>query len=340
MKFKKLKYFVNSFSEKRLYFLFFLQMMLPEIENPWNVKSLYEFQYFNCPTCPYKNFSKQDFVNHAFDAHPKSKYYFMKISNHNSFNDVQLPPDNIADKMKVENIAIFPETTSQTIVVKSELDDYRESLEGKAISDCHEQSNLIDDPLGTYELSIVKTEEIELNDNEDFNYYSADPEKLLHKTKQKGVHKKQRGGIKEMTYSELITEALSNAPDGELTLSGICMAINGRHPRYKMDAQKWQHNVRQYLSINKAFTMVSSQSLIHNSNSYWRMVKPDIPVEYSSNIPEYNLTNFSNDHFELDSGTGISQSQILNSEGNNVQCHLCEKSYTTNQNLQYHQIHS
>ena len=58
----------------------------------------------------------------------------------------------------------------------------RESLEGKAISDCHEQSNLIDDPLGTDEQSIVKTEEIELNGNEDFNYFSGDSVKLLQKS--------------------------------------------------------------------------------------------------------------------------------------------------------------
>ena len=101
-------------------------MMVAENENHWNVKSLYEFQFFICPICPFKNYLKQDFVNHAVDAHPKSKYYFIKISNHNSFDDVQIPLDNnIAEKLKDEEIEIFrQEVTGQTIDVKSELDDY------------------------------------------------------------------------------------------------------------------------------------------------------------------------------------------------------------------------
>ena len=127
--------------------------MLPDNENSWNVKSLYEFQYFNCPTCPYKNDSKQEFVNHAFNDHPKSKYYFMKISSHsNSFKDVQLPKDNISKELKVEKIIINPETSSITIVVNNEMDDYRKSIDAKTISNSHEESNLIDDSLGTYEL--------------------------------------------------------------------------------------------------------------------------------------------------------------------------------------------
>ena len=40
--------------------------------NPWNFHSLYDLLYFNCPSCAYKNNSKQEFVNHAYDRHPKS----------------------------------------------------------------------------------------------------------------------------------------------------------------------------------------------------------------------------------------------------------------------------
>ena len=50
------------------------------IESPWNVDSLYEFQYFNCPKCPFKHNSKQEFVNHTFHSHPESVEYFKKIS--------------------------------------------------------------------------------------------------------------------------------------------------------------------------------------------------------------------------------------------------------------------
>ena len=60
-------------------------------ENPWDVETLYEFQYFNCPTCSYINTSKQNFVIHAYDMHPESQNYFKKISDHDSFSDVLLP---------------------------------------------------------------------------------------------------------------------------------------------------------------------------------------------------------------------------------------------------------
>ena len=46
----------------------------------WNVESIFEFQYFNCPICPFKNELKQDFVNHSFISHPESVSYLKKIS--------------------------------------------------------------------------------------------------------------------------------------------------------------------------------------------------------------------------------------------------------------------
>ena len=198
-------------------------MMKTENENHWNVKSLYEFQFFNCPTCPFKNYSKQDFVNHAFDAHPKSKYYLMKISNDNSFDDIQIPPpdNNIVEKLRIEN---FQEVIDQTIDIKYELDDYRECLKEKTITDCHEQLDLIDDPLGTYELSNVKTEEIDLNDIDDLNCYSvkpADSEKLPKKPKPKSVIKKQKGKRKKMVKRNIQAEPMSNIPEDNSINSNI-----------------------------------------------------------------------------------------------------------------------
>ena len=200
-----------------------MMMVVTENENHWNVKSLYEFQFFNCPTCPFKNYSKQDFVNHAFDAHPKSKYYLMKISNDNSFDDIQIPPpdNNIAEKLRIEN---FQEVIGQTIDIKYELDDYRECLKEKTITDCHEQLDLIDDPLGTYELSNVKTEEIDLNDIDDLNCYSvkpADSEKLPKKPKPKSVIKKQKGKRKKMVKRNIQAESMSNIPEDNSINSNI-----------------------------------------------------------------------------------------------------------------------
>ena len=48
--------------------------------NPWDVKSIYELQYFNCPGdgCNYKNHSKQEFADHIVDNHPE--YLILKKS--------------------------------------------------------------------------------------------------------------------------------------------------------------------------------------------------------------------------------------------------------------------
>ena len=54
-------------------------MSLTKEENIWNIKSLYDLQYFNCPSCPYKNSLKQDFVNHAYVFHPESNKYLRNI---------------------------------------------------------------------------------------------------------------------------------------------------------------------------------------------------------------------------------------------------------------------
>ena len=60
------------------------------MENLWDVESLYEFQYFNCPICVYKHVSKQDFVYHTYNSHPESIEYFKKI-NDGSLNDILSP---------------------------------------------------------------------------------------------------------------------------------------------------------------------------------------------------------------------------------------------------------
>ena len=62
----------------------------PKHENPWDVTSIYAFQFFNCPSCLYRGVSKQDFVCHAFNTHPESTEYFRNISD-KSLSDVLLP---------------------------------------------------------------------------------------------------------------------------------------------------------------------------------------------------------------------------------------------------------
>merc|ERR1719433_2429559 len=61
-----------------------------KFESPWDVNSLYEFQYFNCPSCAYKDNSRQEFLNHAYKFHPDSTEYLRKISDESVYDVV--PP--------------------------------------------------------------------------------------------------------------------------------------------------------------------------------------------------------------------------------------------------------
>lgn len=90
-------------------------MTIPKIENPWDIiESIYDFQYFNCPSCSYKNGSKQDFVYHAWKNHPESIQNLRRISDI-CLNDI-LPPWNFKSEFENENIIT-------TNVVKIEYDE-------------------------------------------------------------------------------------------------------------------------------------------------------------------------------------------------------------------------
>ena len=76
-------------------------MIETKIENPWDVQSLYEFLYFNCPTCSFKHNLKQDFLVHIFNIHTESVNYLRNISD-GSTSDVTLPW--VCDEFKFKEI--------------------------------------------------------------------------------------------------------------------------------------------------------------------------------------------------------------------------------------------
>ena len=69
------------------------------MENPWNIKSINELQYFVCPACCFKDRSKQEFINHAYNFHSNCVSYLDKISD-GSINDILCPWN---EKIKIEN---------------------------------------------------------------------------------------------------------------------------------------------------------------------------------------------------------------------------------------------
>ena len=97
--------------------------MMPEIkleaENPWNIQSIYELQYFNCPSCIFKDQSKQTFVNHAFEEHPEV-VGFLHIIPDGSLSDVDFPMTDSKD-LNLDQGQCYKSVLSSTVCFSSNL---------------------------------------------------------------------------------------------------------------------------------------------------------------------------------------------------------------------------
>ena len=56
------------------------------IKHPWQIKSIYDLQYFICPSCDFKNQNKQDFIHHANEIHPEAVDYLKTIEDNSFLN--------------------------------------------------------------------------------------------------------------------------------------------------------------------------------------------------------------------------------------------------------------
>ena len=72
-------------------------MLATKTESLWNIKSLYEFQYFNCPVCVFKDRSKQEFIDHAINIHPESANGLSNVRD-DSLSDIDWPFEQIKDE--------------------------------------------------------------------------------------------------------------------------------------------------------------------------------------------------------------------------------------------------
>ena len=72
------------------------------MENPWKIQSIYDLQYFTCPSCEFKEYSKQLFVIHASENHPNSIEYLNSIAD-GSLNDIVCPWEIKTETVKTED---------------------------------------------------------------------------------------------------------------------------------------------------------------------------------------------------------------------------------------------
>ena len=88
-------------------------------QNPWNIQSLLDLQYIKCPTCVYKDNSRQEFVNHAYQSHPESRQYLSNIKD-NSMSDLIIPFILKEETFDDDNL---PESDQTVLDLKNESND-------------------------------------------------------------------------------------------------------------------------------------------------------------------------------------------------------------------------
>lgn len=73
------------------------------------------------------------------------------------------------------------------------------------------------------------------------------------------------------SYAYLIKKALSEAPEGLLSLNGIYTWIKNTYPYYKTADPAWQNSIRHNLSLNKMFEKVKRPANDPGKGGFWRL---------------------------------------------------------------------
>ncbi|KAK4336704.1 hypothetical protein RND71_043450 [Anisodus tanguticus] len=73
------------------------------------------------------------------------------------------------------------------------------------------------------------------------------------------------------SYAQLIVQAISSAPEKQLTLSGIYSYITRKYPYYTIADKGWQNSIRHNLSLNRYFMKVPRSQEEPGKGSFWKI---------------------------------------------------------------------
>ena len=120
--------------------------------NPWNIDSIYELQYFNCPSCIFKKRSKQEIISHAYEYHPESINFLTKISD-DSLKDVICPWNNSMNEENLEDFSDnFENFDANEIITEIKIEEtilVDANFEDKIIEKCTKQNLENDEKLNS-----------------------------------------------------------------------------------------------------------------------------------------------------------------------------------------------
>ena len=163
-------------------------------ENPWNIESLYDFLFFNCPSCTYKNNSKQKFVDHAVKVHPESNHFLLNLKD--SSINVNFVHEFLKCEFAAEN---FTTSENPTQEFKLEQDEFKpdddEEMQNYDFSETYEYYDEAHDDLKEEEEYFGENDFTEINFKTEEYFFENDFMEKNHKqeVKKKQTTKKNKG---------------------------------------------------------------------------------------------------------------------------------------------------
>ncbi|KAF9761597.1 Forkhead box protein J3 [Nosema granulosis] len=138
-------------------------------------------------------------------------------------------------------------------------------------------------------------------DSSETNFYASNTSQYHSNTVDSEVLRENMFRKPNISYAELIAEAIDSSPEGMLTLKEIYTAISKKYPYFSMKKNGWQNSIRHNLSLNKAFFKVPRATGNPGKGAYWKLnhehynVKPNYRTRRSST--RYNRTRLMSEEF-------------------------------------------